>query len=190
MRPPHRQGGGAARAADLLQVEAGTWSLVWFLLGDGAAIEADGAASEAAARAVIARRQAAGGDPASAIDSGVPNPAPLPRLSARIRIAARDQLGDVTFRLNRVVAWLEGTARAAMQRERAGLVPVPDEHAGTHVDDFASGECAWRETAVASKRRRRRMVADGLCAARSTPTARRAPPPRCTRRTRTARTGC
>ena len=36
-----------------------------------------------------------------------------------------------------------------MQRERAGLVPVPDEHAGTHVDDFASGECAWRETAVA-----------------------------------------
>jgi nuclear pore complex protein Nup107 len=140
-----------ARAADLLQAEAGTWSLVWFLLGDGAAIEADGAASEAAARAVIAQRQAAGGDPASAIDSGVPNPAPLPPpLSARIRIAARDQLGDpVTFRLNRVVAWLEGTARAAMQRERAGLVPVPDEHAGTHVDDFASGECAWRETAVA-----------------------------------------
>ena len=140
-----------ARAADLLQAEAGTWSLVWFLLGDGAAIEADGAASEAAARAVIARRQAAGGDPASAIDSGVPNPAPTPiPLSARIRIAARDQSGDpVTFRLNRVVAWLEGTARAAMQRERAGLVPVPDEHAGTHVDDFASGECAWRETASA-----------------------------------------
>ena len=140
-----------ARAADLLQAEAGTWSLVWFLLGDGAAIEADGAASEAAARAVIARRQAAGGDPASAIDSGVPNPAPTPiPLSARIRIAARDFIGDpVTFRLNRVVAWLEGTARAAMQRERAGLVPVPDEHAGTHVDDFASGECAWRETAVA-----------------------------------------
>jgi len=140
-----------ARVADLLQAEAGTWSLVWFLLGDGAAIEANGAASESAARAVIAQRQLAGGDPASAIDSGVPNPAPLPPpLSARIRIAARDEAGDpVTFRLNRVVAWLEGQARAAMQRERAGLVPVPDEHAGTHVDDFASGECAWRETALA-----------------------------------------
>jgi hypothetical protein len=28
-----------AHAADLLEAEAGTWSLVWFLLGDGALIE-------------------------------------------------------------------------------------------------------------------------------------------------------
>ena len=63
--------------------------------------------------------------------------------SARIRIAARDQSGDpVTFRLNRVVG-VAGGHRAGRHAARArGLVPVPDEHAGTHVDDFASGECA------------------------------------------------
>ena len=140
-----------AHAADLLEAEAGTWSLVWFLLGDGALIESEGAASEASARLLIAERQAAGGDPASAIDTGVANPAPLPPpLSARVRMAARDENGDpVTFRLNRVVAWLEGTARAAVERERAGLVPTPDEYAGTHLEDFASLECAWRETATA-----------------------------------------
>ena len=65
-------------------------------------------------------------------------------------MAARDENGDpVTFRLNRVVAWLEGTARAAVERERAGLVPTPDEYAGTHLEDFASLECAWRETSTA-----------------------------------------
>ena len=44
-------------AADQLEAEAATWSLVWFLLGDGFVAERDGAAREAAAREVIMLRQ-------------------------------------------------------------------------------------------------------------------------------------
>ena len=133
-------------AADRLESEAATWSLVWFLLGDGATTERARAAAERDARGAVAARQAAGGDPASRFGGGAPNPAPLPApLSARVRMAARDETSDpVTFRLNRVVAWLEGTARAAMRREAESA-----EFGGAAFDDFAENECAWRETANA-----------------------------------------
>ena len=133
-------------AADRLESEAATWSLVWFLLGDGATTERARAAAERDARDAVAARQAAGGDPASRFGGGAPNPAPLPApLSARVRMAARDETSDpVTFRLNRVVAWLEGTARAAMRREAESA-----EFGGAAFDDFAENECAWRETANA-----------------------------------------
>jgi len=83
-------------SADHLEAEASTWSLVWFLLGDGATEERDGAAAEVAARHVMAARQRdLGGDPASRFDTGVFNAAPLPApLSARVRMAARDEDGD------------------------------------------------------------------------------------------------
>ena len=139
-------------AADRLESEAATWSLVWFLLGDGATTEREHAAAERDARDAIAARQAAGGDPASRFGGGAPNPAPLPApLSARVRMAARDEASDpVTFRLNRVVAWLEGTARAAMRREAESAEVGGDGGArGAAFDDFAENECAWRETANA-----------------------------------------
>ena len=120
---------------------------MWFLLGDGATTELRArAAAERDARDAVAARQAAGGDPASRFGGGAPNPAPLPApLSARVRMAARDETSDpVTFRLNRVVAWLEGTARAAMRREAESA-----EFGGAAFDDFAENECAWRETANA-----------------------------------------
>ena len=66
-------------------------------------------------------------------------------------MAARDEASDpVTFRLNRVVAWLEGTARAAMRREAESAEVGGDGGArGAAFDDFAENECAWRETANA-----------------------------------------
>ena len=127
--------------ADALEREAGTWSLIWFLLGDGAVAERENAASEADAREVMRARQTLGGDPASVYDTGVENPKPTPPpLSARVRMAARDEENDpVTFRIGRVVAWLEGATRAAL--ERAGDVD--------HEFEFADNECARRETANA-----------------------------------------
>ena len=109
--------------ADDLDAEATTWSLAWFLLGAGAEAEREGARAESRARAAIAKRQRAGGDPASRFADGPPNPDPLPApLSARVRMAARDEIADpVTFRANRVVAWLEGNQRAAMTREAEGV---------------------------------------------------------------------
>ena len=47
-------------AADRLESEAATWSLVWFLLGDGATTERARAAAERDARDAVAARQAAG----------------------------------------------------------------------------------------------------------------------------------
>ena len=96
--------------------------MIWFLLGDGAVAERENAASEADAREVMRARQTLGGDPASVYDTGVENPKPTPPpLSARVRMAARDEENDpVTFRIGRVVAWLEGATRAAL--ERAGDV--------------------------------------------------------------------
>ena len=73
--------------ADALEREAGTWSLIWFLLGDGAVAERENAASEADAREVMRARQTLGGDPASVYDTGVENPKPTPPpLSARINV--------------------------------------------------------------------------------------------------------
>ena len=80
-------------------------------------------------------------------------------------MAARDETRDpVTFRANRVVAWLEGNARAAMTREAEGVgvadvfalrrtteaadTPNSDENR-VFVDGFARNECAWDETARA-----------------------------------------
>ena len=154
--------------ADDLDAEAATWSLAWFLLGEGAEAEREGAAAETRARDAIARRQRAGGDPASRFTGGAPNSNPLPApLSARVRMAARDETRDpVTFRANRVVAWLEGNARAAMTREAEGVEvagalrwtdPAAFRDAGSvsssfdafGVGDFARNECAWNETARA-----------------------------------------
>ena len=68
-------------------------------------------------------------------------------------MAARDETSDpVTFRLNRVVAWLEGTARAAMRREAESA-----EFGGAAFDDFAENECAWRETANALDARKTKI---------------------------------
>ena len=82
-------------------------------------------------------------------------------------MAARDETRDpVTFRANRVVAWLEGNARAAMTREAEGVEvagalrwtdPAAFRDAGSvsssfdafGVGDFARNECAWNETARA-----------------------------------------
>ena len=72
----------------------------------------------------------------------------------------------MTFRANRVVAWLEGNARAAMTREAEGVEvagalrwtdPAAFRDAGSvsssfdafGVGDFARNECAWNETARA-----------------------------------------
>jgi nuclear pore complex protein Nup107 len=151
--------------ADDLDAEAATWSLAWFLLGEGAEAERESARAEKDARDAIARRQRAGGDPASRFADGPLNANPLPApLSARVRMAARDEMNDpVTFRANRVVAWLEGNARAAMTREAMG-VDVADalrsttevfrdaSRRGTRLDafdDFGKNECAWNETARA-----------------------------------------
>ena len=156
--------------ADDLDAEAATWSLAWFLLGEGAEAEREGAAAETRARDAIARRQRAGGDPASRFAGGAPNADPLPvPLSARVRMAARDETRDpVTFRANRVVAWLEGNARAAMTREAEGVevagalrwtdlaafrdadsVAPSRDAFGIGIGDFARNECAWNETARA-----------------------------------------
>jgi nuclear pore complex protein Nup107 len=157
--------------ADDLDAEAATWSLAWFLLGEGAEAEREGAAAETRARDAIARRQRAGGDPASRFAGGAPNADPLPApLSARVRMAARDETRDpVTFRANRVVAWLEGNARAAMTREAEGVevagalrwtdlaafrdggssVAPSHDAFGIGIGDFARNECAWNETARA-----------------------------------------
>jgi nuclear pore complex protein Nup107 len=151
--------------ADDLDAEAATWSLAWFLLGEGAEAERESARAEKDARDAIARRQRAGGDPASQFADGPLNANPLPApLSARVRMACRDEMNDpVTFRANRVVAWLEGNARAAMTREAMG-VDVADalrsttevfrdaSRRGTRLDafdDFGKNECAWNETARA-----------------------------------------
>jgi len=158
--------------ADDLDAEAATWSLAWFLLGEGAELEREGAAAETRARDAIARRQRAGGDPASRFAGGALNNDPLPApLSARVRMAARDETRDpVTFRANRVVAWLEGNARAAMTREAEGVevagaldgwtdlaafrdggssVAPSRDAFGIGIGDFARNECAWNETARA-----------------------------------------
>ena len=152
--------------ADALVAEAATWSLVWYLLGEGADSERRNAEAERLARDASSDREREGGDPASRFDSGAKNPAPLPApLSARVRMAARDETNDpTTFRLNRVVAWLEGMSRARYAAE------LGDEHAGDAApgestrraapafDDFAPSECAWRETAQALEAK---AVSDG-----------------------------
>ena len=152
--------------ADDLDAEAATWSLAWFLLGEGAEAERESARAEKEARDAIAKRQRAGGDPASRFADGPLNANPLPApLSARVRMAARDEMNDpVTFRANRVVAWLEGNARAAMTREAMGVGVADALRSTTEVfrdasrrfarlgdafDDFGKNECAWNETARA-----------------------------------------
>ena len=112
-----------SQEADALDAEATSWSLCWFLLGEGRDSERRNALMEKKARDAIAKRQLLGGDPASAFLSSSPNRNPLPApLSARVRACARDELNDpVTFRLNRVVAWLEGNQRAALLRESFGV---------------------------------------------------------------------
>lgn len=156
--------------ADALDAEATTWSLCWFLLGEGAVLERENAFREKSARDAIAKRQAAGGDPASKFENLSRNDNPLPApLSARVRMAARDEQHDpVTFRINRVVAWLEGNQRAALLRETFGANvedPLRDDSFGgsdsskeskgfsrsalAAFDAFAKDEVALLETARA-----------------------------------------
>ena len=73
--------------ADDLDAEAATWSLAWFLLGEGAEAEREGAAAETRARDAIARRQRARaatrrrGSPA-ALRIPTRSPRPSPRACA------------------------------------------------------------------------------------------------------------
>jgi len=120
-----------ASDANALEREAHSWSLMYHLLGDGATVERESAEREN--DMVNATPREEGG----ARGDFLPPP-----LRSRVRCASRDETRDpVTFRLNRIIAWLEANAASALRRA---------ELDGAAFDGkFLRDECAWRETADA-----------------------------------------
>jgi nuclear pore complex protein Nup107 len=117
--------------AEALEREAHSWSLIYHLLGDGATVERESAGREIEMLNATPRE-----------DGGARGNFLPPPLRSRLRCASRDETRDpVTFRLNRIIAWLESNASSALRRA---------ELDGTAFDGrFLRDECAWRETADA-----------------------------------------
>jgi len=117
--------------AEALEREAHSWSLIYHLLGDGATVERESAAKELELLDATPR-----------VDGGASGDFLAPPLRSRLRCASRDESRDpVTFRLNRIIAWLEANAASALRRA---------ELDGTAYDGrFLRDECDWRATADA-----------------------------------------
>ena len=117
--------------AEVLEREAHSWSLIYHLLGDGATVERESAAKELELLDATPR-----------VDGGASGDFLAPPLRSRLRCASRDEARDpVTFRLNRIIAWLEANAASALRRA---------ELDGTAYDGrFLRDECDWRATADA-----------------------------------------
>lgn len=120
-----------AEEAEALEREAHSWSLMYHLLGDGATVERESASREI--EVLLSTPREEGG----ARGDFLPPP-----LRSRVRCASRDEEGDpVTFRLNRIIAWLEANAASALRRA---------ELDGTAYEGrFLRDECDWRATADA-----------------------------------------
>lgn len=118
-------------AAEALEREAHSWSLIYHLLGDGATVERESAGREIEILSATPREE-----------GGARGDFLPPPLRSRVRCASRDEDGDrVTFRLNRMIAWLEANAASALRRA---------ELDGTAYDGrFLRDECDWRTTADA-----------------------------------------
>lgn len=92
--------------AEALEREAHSWSLIYHLLGDGATVERESAAKELELLDATPR-----------VDGGASGDFLAPPLRSRLRCASRDEARDpVTFRLNRIIAWLEANAASALRR--------------------------------------------------------------------------
>ena len=117
--------------AEALEREAHSWSLIYHLLGDGATVERESAAREADILDATPR-----------VNGGAEGDFLPPPLRSRVRCAGRDEASDpVTFRLNRIIAWLEANAASALRRA---------ELDGKAYDGrFLRDECDWRQTADA-----------------------------------------
>ena len=117
--------------AEALEREAHSWSLIYHLLGDGATVERESAEKETEVLRATPREE--GGTRGDFLP---------PPLRSRLRCASRDEERDpVTFRLNRIIAWLEANSASALRRA---------ELDGTAYDGrFLRDECDWRATADA-----------------------------------------